>query len=264
MRVDEMKNFLILVVMVIIHRSLADVSGDGVIMPTKCEVCKYLVVELQDRLDETGKSKEVIRTGHGLDPSKKKAIDYRKSDLRLIEALHEPHICKKILQYNLHKEREGSLRFAKGRSQTMDTLHGLVDKGVKVDLGIPYDLWDSTSVEVAQMQRVCDTMVEEWEEDLEDWYYHKQDQNLMKYLCRDRILKYGDKECLKEEFVPKIEGDEEDKDKPEEKKPKKKEKKRSKKNMKGEEGSRDVDDKSRDTPKHKDGDKPGDAPKDEL
>jgi hypothetical protein len=32
-----MKNFLILVVMVIIHRSLADVSGDGVIMPTKCE-----------------------------------------------------------------------------------------------------------------------------------------------------------------------------------------------------------------------------------
>jgi hypothetical protein len=35
-------------------------------------------------------------------------------------------------------------------------------------------------------------------------------------------------ECLKEEFVPKIEGDEEDKDKPEEKKPKKKEKKRSK------------------------------------
>ena len=42
-------------------------------------VCKYLVVELQDRLDETGKSKEVIRTGHGLDQSKKKAIDYRKS-----------------------------------------------------------------------------------------------------------------------------------------------------------------------------------------
>ena len=34
--------------------------------------------------------------------------------------------------------------------------------------------------------------------------------------------------------------------------------------MKGEEGSRDVDDKSRDTQKHKDDDKPGDAPKDEL
>jgi hypothetical protein len=36
-------------------------------------------------------------------------------------------------------------------------------------------------------------MVEEWEEDFEDWYYYKQDENLMKYMCRDRILKYGDK-----------------------------------------------------------------------
>lgn len=37
MRTNEMTNFLILVVMVIIHRSLADVGSDGVIMPTKCE-----------------------------------------------------------------------------------------------------------------------------------------------------------------------------------------------------------------------------------
>lgn len=28
------------------------------------------------------------------------------------------------------------------------------DKGVKVELGIPEELWDSTSVEVAQMQRL--------------------------------------------------------------------------------------------------------------
>lgn len=34
--------------------------------------------------------------------------------------------------------------------------------------------------------------------------------------------------------------------------------------MKGEDGSRDDDDESRDVPKHKDDDKPGDAPKDEL
>lgn len=34
-------------------------------------VCKYLVTELQDRLDETGKTKEILRTGHGLDRQKK-------------------------------------------------------------------------------------------------------------------------------------------------------------------------------------------------
>ena len=47
-------------------------------------------------------------------------------ELRLTEALHEPHICEKILEYNVHAEREGSLRYAKGQSETMSTLHGLV------------------------------------------------------------------------------------------------------------------------------------------
>jgi len=47
-------------------------------------------------------------------------------ELRLTEAIHEPHICENILQYNVHAEREGSLRYAKGMSETMQTLHGLV------------------------------------------------------------------------------------------------------------------------------------------
>lgn len=235
----KMASFLLFLGIAFLQKSFADVSSDGVIMPSKCEVCKYLVIELQSRLDETGKNKEVIRTGHGIDPSKKKQVDYRKSDLRLIEAIHEPHVCKRILEYNLHKERKGSLRFAKGRSQTMDTLHGLVDKGVKVELGIPYELWDSTSVEVAHMQRLCDTIVEQYDEDLEDWYYNHQDENLMKYLCKDRVLPKDDQECLVEEFVPELEEDEEKKEEETEKKPKKKNKKKSKKNMKGEEGTAD-------------------------
>jgi len=47
-------------------------------------------------------------------------------ELRLTEAIHEPHICENILQYNVHAERKGSLRYAKGMSETMQTLHGLV------------------------------------------------------------------------------------------------------------------------------------------
>ena len=47
------------------------------------------------------------------------------SELRLTEALQDPHVCEKILKYNVHAEREGSLRYAKGRSETMSTLHGL-------------------------------------------------------------------------------------------------------------------------------------------
>ncbi|XP_021344330.1 protein canopy homolog 4-like, partial [Mizuhopecten yessoensis] len=74
-------------------------------------------------------------------------------ELRLIEALQEPHICEKILKYKVHKEKKGSLRFNKKESETMETLHGLVNKGVKVDLGIPMEMWDTPSAEVTDMQR---------------------------------------------------------------------------------------------------------------
>lgn len=40
-----------------------------------------------------------------------------------------------------------------GTSQTMSTLRNLVHKGVKVDLGVPYELWDEPTVEVADMKR---------------------------------------------------------------------------------------------------------------
>ena len=56
----------------------------------------------------------------------------------MIESLE--NICNTILDYNMHKERTGSLRFEKGKSQTMKTLEGLRDKGVKVDLGIPEEV----------------------------------------------------------------------------------------------------------------------------
>lgn len=46
-----------------------------------------------------------------------------KSELRLIEVLEE--LCENILKYNVHAEREGSLRYSKGESQTMGTLKGL-------------------------------------------------------------------------------------------------------------------------------------------
>jgi hypothetical protein len=42
-------------------------------------------------------------------------------------------------------------------STTFKTLHGLVDKGVKVDLGIPYELWDKPSAEVTHMKTQVNT-----------------------------------------------------------------------------------------------------------
>jgi hypothetical protein len=167
--------------------------------PSPCEICKYFATELKARLAESAKSKEVIETGHGLD--KKKRFKYLTSELRLTEAIHEPHICENILQYNVHAERKGSLRYAKGMSETMQTLHGLVNKGVKVELGIPYELWDKPSAEVSKMHRACFTFAEKYEEDIEEWYYNLQDsEDLTRYLCAERYLKDKDQTCLLEVF----------------------------------------------------------------
>lgn len=35
----------------------------------------------------------------------------------------------------------------------MSTLKNLVNKGVKVELGVPFELWDEPSVEVADLKR---------------------------------------------------------------------------------------------------------------
>lgn len=118
-------------------------------------VCKILSIELEQRLQETGKSNDVIETGYAVDDVKpKKKKEYKKSELRLLESLDG--VCDRILEYNIHKERSDSTRFAKGMSQTFQTLHGLVDKGVKVELGIPFELWDKPSVEITNMKtQVC-------------------------------------------------------------------------------------------------------------
>ncbi|XP_049949950.1 protein canopy 4 [Schistocerca serialis cubense] len=177
-------------------------EDEGVKYANKCEVCKVLAVELESRLEETGKKRDVLEIGYSLDDVKpKKKYKYEKSELRLIESLEG--ICDKILEYNIHKERSDSTRFAKGMSQTFQTLHGLVNKGVKVELGIPYELWDKPSVEITNLKIQCETLLEDYESDIEDWYWRRQgDISLKTFLCSQRALKGNDDSCLNETLKP--------------------------------------------------------------
>lgn len=120
------------------------------------------------------------------------------------------NVCERILEYNLHKERSDSTRFAKGMSQTFKTLHGLVDKGVKVDLGIPLELWDKPPVEVTQMKSQCEIMLEEYEDVISEWYFKKQDEkDLIVHLCEEQVLAADDRKCLKETLPPAEDNDSE-------------------------------------------------------
>ncbi|XP_035178989.1 protein canopy homolog 3 [Oxyura jamaicensis] len=176
-------------------------DSDWVRLPSKCEVCKYVALELKSAFEETGKTKEVIDTKYGFLDGKGSAVKYTQSDIRLIEVTE--NICKRLLDYNLHKERSGSNRFAKGMSETFETLHNLVHKGVKVVMDIPYELWNETSAEVADLKKQCDVLVEEYEDVIEDWYRHHQTEDLSQFLCADHVLKGKDASCLAEKWTGK-------------------------------------------------------------
>uniref|UniRef100_A0A0A9Y3E1 DUF3456 domain-containing protein n=1 Tax=Lygus hesperus TaxID=30085 RepID=A0A0A9Y3E1_LYGHE len=193
-----MKFHLLLTIIFLISVASHTPEDEGVKYANSCEVCKILAIELESRLDETGKTSEVLEIGYSVDDVKpKKKKSYKKSELRLVESLEG--LCNRILEYNIHKERTDSTRFAKGMSQTFKTLHGLVDKGVKVDLGIPYDLWDKPSAEVVNMKSKCEYVLENYEEDIEDWYFKYQGGKPLKtFLCEDKVLLGQDTSCLKE------------------------------------------------------------------
>ncbi|KAM9324856.1 protein canopy homolog 3-like [Gastrophryne carolinensis] len=177
-------------------------DGDWVNLPSKCEVCKYVALELKSSFDETSRTHEVIDTRYGfLDEKNKKKIKYTNSDIRLIDVTEG--LCQRLLEYNIHKERTGSNRFAKGMSETFQTLHHLVHKGVKVVMDIPYELWNETSAEIADMKKQCDVMMEEYEDVIEDWYRNHQKEDLTNFLCAKHVLKGKDQSCLQEVWAGK-------------------------------------------------------------
>lgn len=66
----------------------------------------------------------MIDTGYSyLQDKNKRQTVYETSLIRLQEALEST--CGAMLEYNIHKERKDWTRFARGQSQTFQTLHGL-------------------------------------------------------------------------------------------------------------------------------------------
>ncbi|XP_043858516.1 protein canopy homolog 4 [Dromiciops gliroides] len=169
-------------------------------LPSKCEVCKILSLELQGELNRSSHSRELLELGQVLDTGKRKRqVPYSTSEIRLEEALE--NLCEQILDYSIHAEHKGSLRYAKGQSETMATLKGLVQKGVKVDLGIPLELWDEPSVEVAFLKKQCELMLERFEDVIEDWYFHHQEVPLEQFLCEEHVLGKEEMDCLQETWT---------------------------------------------------------------
>ncbi|KAL7638641.1 UNVERIFIED_CONTAM: hypothetical protein RMT77_011213 [Armadillidium vulgare] len=178
----------------------------GVIFANECEVCKLVTKEVTELL-ESHDSSDVIETGYNIDSKNKKKTKYNKSELRLVEVLEDT--CNGMSDYRVHKERKDSTRWAKSMSQTFKTLHGLVNKGVKVELGIPMELWDEPSAEVGQLKTQCEQFLEDHEELINNWYFGDQHSSLQSHVC-ESILK--DKKCLSEPYGEEISSSDSEKD----------------------------------------------------
>jgi hypothetical protein len=67
-----------------------------------------------------------------------------------------------------------------------------------VDIGIPHELWHKPPAEVTHLKTQCESMVEEHEEDIEEWYFKRKDKvALEQFLCEERFLKGKDQSCLR-------------------------------------------------------------------
>ncbi|KAF5397289.1 hypothetical protein PHET_09237 [Paragonimus heterotremus] len=103
-----------------------------------------------------------------------------------------------MLRYKLHTEKSGLSRFDKGTPQTYRSLKALVNRGVDVKLDVPFEMWDQPSVEITSLYKQCVNMISDFEDELEDWFYHHQEDDLLRYFCRERVLKKSDQACLSE------------------------------------------------------------------
>merc|ERR1712156_1178823 len=104
---SKMTNVSILIIFGLFKCSLSQLSEKGVVYASKCEACKYMAIELEGRLKETGKIKDKIEVGRFTTNNYKKAkiVDYSRSELRLIESLHGDEesdtkgVCERMLEY---------------------------------------------------------------------------------------------------------------------------------------------------------------------
>ncbi|KFQ66762.1 Protein canopy 3, partial [Pelecanus crispus] len=94
-------------------------------------VCKYVAVELKSAFEETGKTKEVIDTKYGFLDGKGSAVKYTQSVL-------QPALGGESGSPAGGAPLHQAALLPQGMSETFETLHNLVHKGVKVVMDIPY------------------------------------------------------------------------------------------------------------------------------
>ncbi|KAF8385728.1 hypothetical protein PRIPAC_74870 [Pristionchus pacificus] len=130
------------------------------VMANKCEGCLITVKEMEEA---SGRMRG------------------ERSESQLIEWMEET--CERLLQYHVHREREGIDRFQPHKSGTINTIETLKQRGVQVDLGFPDEFLTEPEAEIAHLKMMCDDLISRKETELEEWYYGDRSEQL-RTICR--------------------------------------------------------------------------------
>uniref|UniRef100_A0A0K0FV41 Protein canopy homolog 4 (inferred by orthology to a human protein) n=1 Tax=Strongyloides venezuelensis TaxID=75913 RepID=A0A0K0FV41_STRVS len=118
-------------------------------LPTKCESCSVIAREFKDELFK-------IR-------NLPKAISRDKAEELFLEL--SERVCKNMLMYRIDTSKgSGIERFFKGTPEALKQLKELRDKGVKITMDVPEELWDKPGVESSLLKQHCEALLEEYED----------------------------------------------------------------------------------------------------
>ncbi|CAA94121.2 DUF3456 domain-containing protein [Caenorhabditis elegans] len=151
----------------------AKCNTDTTFMPTKCEICALTSMEFE------AKSVKVH-----------KRLSSEFADIT-------ENICNGFNEFKIHKEKTGLERFSRAQSKTIETLKQMREKGVKVELGMPFEMWDQPSAEIFALRQGCESLLEDYEDLIEEWFINKASlEDLFKQLCARNALKNQETSCF--------------------------------------------------------------------
>uniref|UniRef100_A0AC35UGJ2 DUF3456 domain-containing protein n=1 Tax=Rhabditophanes sp. KR3021 TaxID=114890 RepID=A0AC35UGJ2_9BILA len=142
---------------------------NGTTLPSKCESCILMISEFNAELAQI----KLPLSVDTIDKAEQVVMDVGE------------RVCAIMIKYRIDSSKQDLNRFVKGTTDAMLQLKSMRDKGVKINLEIPEELWDAPGIESSQLKLYCESILEEFEEAFIGSIYNNKD--LKKEICVDKL-----------------------------------------------------------------------------
>eukprot|EP01137_Pigoraptor_chileana_P025636 Opistho-2@95393 len=170
-----------------------------------CDVCEIVTDELHELLKKTEKKREVFEIGGRMDASgrvkPKNKIQYKKSEVRLLEALDA--VCPRMEDYRTNYWNKDLPKFVRKSESAKE-------EGAEVDMFSVDHVEGNSAQEMmegirdaivgqfghmaedhSELRVACSNLLEEYEDEISEWYKGDQEESLKRVLCVDVLRGQG-------------------------------------------------------------------------